>query len=148
MYRLNIILDSVVGGGGGARVLLCYYLGVDVRYIFIALHSYLKCICTRTLFLICEREIKSIAPTFRIKGDEIILHKVYKITGSERTLEKTTAHLHCCHGIKGHYLGTISKVSSQTLYFEMHYLMNLFFSECWCNGLLNCVPFTYQKNIL
>ena len=20
-----------------------------------------------------------------------------------------------------------------------------FFSECWCNGLLKCVPFTYQK---
>ena len=23
-----------------------------------------------------------------------------------------------------------------------------FFFECWCNGLLNCVPFTYQKIFL
>ena len=45
------------------------------------------------------------APTFRVKGsssDEIILHNVSKINGSERTLEKTihAAHLHCLHGIK------------------------------------------------
>ena len=23
-----------------------------------------------------------------------------------------------------------------------------FYSECWCNGLLKCVPFTYQKSFL
>ena len=30
----------------------------------------------------------------------------------------------------------------------MYYFINTWwtlFSECWCNGLLNCVPFTYQK---
>ena len=37
-------------------------------------------------------------------------------------------------------------VSSQTLNFEMHYFITwwIFLTECWCNGLLNCVPFTYQ----
>ena len=35
---------------------------------------------------------------------------------SKRTLEKTTAHLHCLLGIAGNYLVTIWIVSSQTLY--------------------------------
>ena len=62
-------------------------------------------------------------------------------------MEKTTAHLHCLHRIKGNHLGTIWIVSSQTLYFEMYYFITrlTIFSECWCNGLLNCVPFTYKK---
>ena len=94
----------------------------------------LKCICTRKiLFGICERD------TFP-----------KSINGSERTLEKTTACLHCLQGITGNYiyLVTILIVSSQTLYFEMYYFITwwTFFSQCWCNGLLNCVPFTYKKN--
>ena len=47
--------------------------------------------------------LKSIAPTIQEKGsssNEIILHKVSKINGSERTLEKTTAHLHCLQGLR------------------------------------------------
>ena len=48
-------------------------------------------------FFICERDTfqKSIAPTFKEKGssgNEIMLHKVLKIPGSEKTLEKTTNH--------------------------------------------------------
>ena len=44
---------------------------------------------------------KSIALTFRENGSssiEIILHKVLEINGSERTLEKATAQLHCSGG--------------------------------------------------
>ena len=54
---------------------------------------------------------------------KIILHRLSKLNGSERTIEKTTAHLHCLHVIKGHYLGTISIDSSQTLYFRMYHLL-------------------------
>ena len=48
---------------------------------------------------------------------------------------------------KGTILGTIWIVSSQTLNFEMYYFITwwTFFTECWCNGLLNGVLFTYQK---
>ena len=37
--------------------------------------------------------------------------------------------------------------SSQTLNFEMHYFITwwIFLTECWCNGLLNRVPLTYQE---
>ena len=48
----------------------------------------------------------------------------------------------------GTILGTNLIVSSQTLNFELHYFIKswwIFLTECWCNGLLNCVPFTYQK---
>ena len=80
-------------------------------------------------------------------SDEIILQKVSNMNRSEQILEKTTANRHCLHGIKGHYLGTIWIVSSQTLYFEMYYFITwwTFFSECWCNGLLNSIPFMYQN---
>ena len=79
-------------------------------------------------------------------SDEMILHKVSKINGSERTLELQQTSIDCS-GLKGNYFETIWIVSSQTLYFEMYY--SLFdekkFSEYWCNGLLNCVSFTYKK---
>ena len=47
----------------------------------------------------------------------------------------------------GTILGTNLIVSSQTLNFEMNYFITwwIFLTECWCNGLLNCVPFTYTK---
>ena len=69
---------------------------------------------------------KSIALTFGERSsssNEIILHKVSEIDGSERTLEKTTAHLHCLKGITGNYLVTIWIVDTQTLYFEMYYFI-------------------------
>ena len=56
----------------------------------------LKCICTKFLLFYIWEGHKSTAPTFRVIGsssDEIIFHKVWKINGSERTLEKTAAHL-------------------------------------------------------
>ena len=83
-------------------------------------------------------------------SNEIIPHKVSKINGSERTLEKTTAHLHSLQGFKGTILGTIWIVPSQTFNFKMYYFITwwTFVTECWCNGLLNCVPFTYQERFL
>ena len=40
-------------------------------------------------------------------------------------------------------------VSFQTLNFEMYYFITwwIFFTECWCNGLLNYVPFMYKKKL-
>ena len=79
----------------------------------------------------------------------MILHNVSKIAGSERTLEKTTPLLHCLQNLWALF-GTNLIVSSQTLNFKMHYFINwwIFLTECWCNGLFKCVPFTYQKKNL
>ena len=43
------------------------------------------------------------------------------------------------------FKGTILIVSSQTLNFEMYYFTTWWIFFTWGNGLLNCVPFTYQK---
>ena len=42
---------------------------------------------------------------------------------SERTLVKTTVHLHCLKGITCNYLVTILIVSSQIPYCEIYYLI-------------------------
>ena len=73
------------------------------------------------------------APTFRKHSslsNEIILHKVSEMNGSERTLEKTTTHLHCLQGITGNYFGNyLDSLLSDPLLWNLlfHYLMNLFF---------------------
>ena len=70
-------------------------------------------------------------PGGELSGKEIFLHSFWGFFFSPDTI-----------------LGTILIVSSQTLNFEMYYFITwwTFFAECWCNGLLSCIPFTY-KNI-
>ena len=75
------------------------------------------------------------------------------MNGSERTYEKTTAHLHCMQGLRALFskiLGTIWIVSSQTLDFEMyislideHFSLNVG-QEQWTSKLY---PFHISMNI-
>ena len=63
----------------------------------------LKCICTHFFFYVKGTQFSSPLQQHSKKTVHLVMksgHKVSKITGSERTLEKTTPHLHCLQGLR------------------------------------------------
>ena len=146
---------------GNSSAISSKWLQMRLRYVVLVNFKFnqnlyeclLKCICTqKILFDMWKGHILEVHwPIFKERvssSNEIILHKVSKITGSERTLQKTTLVTPALFaGFMGTILGTNFIVSSQTLNFVRHYFITwwIFLTECRCNGLLYCVPFTYQK---
>ena len=156
-YILKILNDTVERSG--YQILLSVPKLICVIYTWKWHTSVVH--CTKLNIQKESREIIHLKVT-KIKGSERKLSQIVPLTRSLRepgrpctkSMEYSESRMkrvnpmqtmQVCCSLLSSFLRPIHSVLLLKLYDVLfHYLIN-FFSECWCNGLLKRVPFTYPK---